>query len=341
MPSSLIQRSFITLSLLGAIVGSAKADSFSALYVFGDSLSDAGNAYIADGGTLPGAPYSNGRFSNGNVWVQDMAASLGLPAAAKPSLLGGTDYAVGGATTANTGLGNLLAPAAQGGQIASFQAAHPVADPNALYMIWIGSNDIRNILAANNPATAAAAALAAVGNVDTAIQSLAGEGAKNFLILTAPDLGKTPAAIATGPAGVAASSTLSAFFDTSLVNGVGAAGIPSLAGIASADGLNLNVLDTYSLIDGITANPAPYGFTDVTDTCLTGSVNYSGGTPCANPNQYLFWDQIHPTAAGQALVAQAALQIVPEPSVLSMLFFGGLAVLGALALKNRRSDLLN
>lgn len=341
MLSSLLQRSLVALALLGAIVGSAQASSFSALYVFGDSLSDAGNAYAADGGTLPGAPYSNGRFSNGNVWVQDMAAAMGLPAAAKPSLLGGTNYAVGGATSGSAGFGDLGAPLAQGGQLASFQAAHPVADPNALYMIWIGSNDLRAIVAANNPATAAAGALAAVANVDNAIMSLAGEGAKNFLILTAPDLGKTPAAISTGAAGQAAASSLSLFFDTSLVNGYGPASIPSLNGIAAAGGLNLKVLDTYSLIDAITANPAPFGFSDVTDACLTGAVNYSGGTACANPNQYLFWDQIHPTAAGQAIVAQAALQIVPEPSVLSMLFFGGFAALGVAAFKYRKNDLLN
>jgi hypothetical protein len=65
----------------------------SAVYAFGDSLSDAGNISLATLGNLPvGGIYSGGRFSNGNVWVQDLAQNLGLPAV-KPSLAGGTDYA--------------------------------------------------------------------------------------------------------------------------------------------------------------------------------------------------------------------------------------------------------
>ena len=66
---------------------------FSGVYVFGDSLSDAGNISLATLGNLPvGGIYSGGRFSNGSVWVQDLAQNLGLPAP-KPSLAGGTDYA--------------------------------------------------------------------------------------------------------------------------------------------------------------------------------------------------------------------------------------------------------
>lgn len=303
---------------------SARAANLDALYVFGDSLSDAGNAYIGDGGTLPGPPYSNGRFSNGNVWVQDMATALGLPAAGVPSLAGGTDYAIGGATS-GSGAANL------GGELALYGASHPVSDPNGLYMIWIGANDLRAILSSGADSTTAAnEAKTAVVNIDSAISALKATGAKNFIIMTVPDLGKTPAAIATGPAGVAAASALTAFFDQSLV-----ASLPLVDA-----GLNLQVLDTYSLIDGIAANPSAFGFTDVTDPCLTGAVNYSGGTACANPNQYLFWDAIHPTAAGHQLVADAALALVPEPGSLTMML-GGVGMLAMVVARKRRSDLVN
>ena len=316
-------------SLFAAAVTSARAGSFNAIYAFGDSLSDAGNAFIASGGTIPGSPYSNGRFTNGPVWVQDLATSLNLPALT-PSLAGGTDFAVGGAESGNASLGDLTS------QLTAFKLTNPVANPNGLYTIWIGSNDLDDILSSNpSSATAATLSLAVVANIDAAINTLAGDGAKNFLILTVPDLGKTPAAMAAGPAASAGASALSAFFDTTLVNGLGAAGIPSLNGIAAADGLNLNVLDTYSLIDGIAANPSLFGFTNVTQPCLTGEVDYSGGTPCANPNQYLFWDQLHPTAAAQELVAAGALQVVPEPATLTMLL-GTASMLGLAALRRRR-----
>jgi outer membrane lipase/esterase len=326
MPSYLSGRSFFAACLFAAVaVSSANADSFDAIYTFGDSLSDAGNAYLASGGTIPGAPYSNGRFSNGNVWVQDVAAAYGLPAAATPSLAGGTDYAVGGALSGSANPGDLLTPV--NGQLAAYQAAHPIGDPNGLYMIWIGSDDLRAILAGSPTSLASV-----IGNIDFAITSLASTGAKNFLVVTAPDLGKTPEAIATGPVGVAAATGLSSLFDTGLAG--------SVNGLAAADGLNLKVLDAFGLLDSITANPGAYGLTDATDPCLIGEVNYSGGTACANPNQYLFWDQIHPTAAGQAIVAQAALQAVPEPGALTLML-GAMSALGVVVVRKRRSDLLN
>jgi phospholipase/lecithinase/hemolysin len=330
MPS-LPLRYFFVIPFFALIVSSAQATSINAIYAFGDSLSDAGNVYAATG--VPAAPYVNGHFTNGQVWVQDLAASLNLgPVTA--SLTGGTDYAVGGALS-----GNLPFYTATTGdlpwQLAAFQAAHPSANPNGLYTIWIGANDLNAIFATNPTSAQAAQDVAAiVGNIDSAIGTLAGEGAKNFLVVTVPDLGKTPDAIAGGPAAQVAASALSAEFDTLLVNGNSGVGIPSLAGIAAVDSLQLNVLDAYSLLDTVAAEPGQFGFTNVTQPCLTGEVNFSGGTVCSNPNQYLFWDGLHPTAAGQAIVAEDAFALVtPEPGTVTLM---GMGVVGLLAIWRRR-----
>lgn len=339
MLSSLQRQSFLTTILLGALVSPAFATTYSAIYSFGDSLSDAGNAFILTGGTEPAAPYVNGHFTNGQVWVQDLANSLGLPPPTA-SLSGGTDFAVGDAQSGTTPVHAATAidlPA----QLAAFHTVNPTANPTGLYTIWIGANDLAAIAATNpTPAAAAADAAAVVGNIDSAINTLAGEGAKNFLIVTVPDLGKTPEAIAGGPLDVAAASQLSAFFDTTLVNGLAAAGLPSLNGLAAADGLDLSVADTYSLLDGIVADPSAFGLTNVTQSCLSGGNGYFGGeTVCADPNQYLFWDQLHPTAAAQALVADAALAAIPEPGTLTMLLGTGIvaAVFGGRRLLARVS----
>src|ERR1700753_3111955 len=83
-------------SFIASDVPVAPAGGYSNIYAFGDSLSDAGNISLATLGTVPvGSIYSEGRFSNGNVWVQDLAQMLHAPAV-KPSLAGGTDYAYGG-----------------------------------------------------------------------------------------------------------------------------------------------------------------------------------------------------------------------------------------------------
>ncbi len=325
----------------GGFFSALQASTIDAIYSFGDSLSDVGNVYAATGGTTPGAPYANGQFSNGNVWVQDLAAGLGL-APLKASLAGGTDYAYGTATTGVTSY-NAALPSTDltgaTGQLAQFVATHASADPHALYTIWIGANDLSNILAANpTPSQAAADVATSVANVDDAVNTLAGLGAKNFLIATVPDLGKTPAVTSLGPAASAGASVLSAAFDSTLVGGAGP--LPSLSALAAADSIHLSVLDTFGLVDSIVANPSSYGFTNVTDPCLTGEVNYSGGTACATPNQYLFWDDLHPTAAAQEIVATEALALVtpepatiPEPGTFSLL--GG-GVLTLLLLRRRR-----
>lgn len=301
----------------------ASASSIDAIYAFGDSLTDAGNVYNAVG--IPASPpYYNGEFSNGPIWVQDLAAGLGLPALT-PSRFGGTDYAYGSGETAPESFNtdnvatDILGPTGQLAQYQQFLTLTGTSvDPNALYTIWIGSNDLADI-AATDPGNAAADLATVVANIDTTINDLAKMGAKNFLVLTVPDLGTTPLAASEGAQGFL--SSLSAGLDTTLVNGSGALSIPSLAALAGTDGISLRVLNTYALLDSILLSPSTYGFTDVTDPCLVGT------TPCANPSQYLFWDDQHPTAAGHAIVADAALALLaPEPGSMTLIGAGVLTL---------------
>ena len=73
----------------------ARAETYTSLMVFGDSLSDVGNEHAVHGDVMP--LYYNFRNSNGPLWVDDLAAKLGEPSLTA-SLSGGTDYAYGGAT---------------------------------------------------------------------------------------------------------------------------------------------------------------------------------------------------------------------------------------------------
>ena len=71
------------------------------------------------------------------------------------------------------------------------------------------------------------------------------------------------------------------------------------------------------LLNAVVADPAHYGLTNVTAPCYTGFVVPSPGTTtCPNPGQYLFWDQVHPTAGVQAILAEAVREAVPEPSTI-------------------------
>jgi phospholipase/lecithinase/hemolysin len=320
------------LVLIGAVLlalsaAPAAAGPFSAIYAFGDSLSDAGNAYIASQGTIPPAPpyalvNGYGVFGNGPVWVQDLASDLGL-GPLLPSLAGGTDFAVGGAESGAFGSyagspGDLLPAAGNpvaSSQLGMFTTAMPHPAANALYTLSIGSNDLKTILTQDtgNPAQATADATAVIGNIATFVGDLAANGARNFDVLNVPDLGLAPEVRAEGAAASTEASAFTAEFDASLAG--------TLTGLAQRDGLDLHLIDSYALVDEAVADPARFGLTNATTACLpTGSL-----VPCANPDQYLFWDDIHPSETGQLVLADTALAAppsIPEPSSLAVLATG-------------------
>ena len=310
--------------------GAAPASAYTAMYSFGDSLSDVGNAYIASGilgSPVPiSPPYYAGRFSNGQNWLDDLSARLGLgPVSA--SLAGGGDFAFGGAqtgpTSVNTGLPTDLV-----GQVADFalQISSPASD--ALYTLDIGANDIGNAIEAYaaNPAFDLSSFLTeAVGNTVGAIDALYADGARDLLYYEVPDLSIVPAFAAGGPLG----GQLAMAFNQGV-----------LAGIASLEAEGLTVFDVpiFSALDDLVNDPGRYGLANVTDPCFSGSYD-TPGTACSNPDQYLFWDHEHPTAAAHAITADVAYAALtgapdpltaPEPSTwaMTLIGFAGLGVAG-------------
>lgn len=286
----------------------------SQIVVFGDSLSDAGNASIATGGLVPGPGYAtrsvagvpfpvgyftNPQFAGGpsGLWVDQLSTKLGLPDPV-PALAGtgGTNYAVGSALTGNAN------PQDMANQIALFLALNGGAAPaNALYTLWGGANDILN---AQNPITAA-------DNIAAEIGALAAAGGKNFLWLNLPDLGSIPL-VSGNPAAAAAANAASQAFDLEWASQLG-----NLQGI----GINVVGVDVETLFNAIHSNPSAYGLNNVTTPCAI--------TPGCNPNTALFWDAEHPTTAGHELVADLAFNtaVAPEPStwILVSTSFIGLA----------------
>ena len=334
--------------LLGA--ASAQAGPYSNMVVFGDSLSDTGNVLALTTAFTPN-PFpvytgAEGRFSNGPVWVETLAAGLGLPAGAQASNLlyagapgvvglgpqGGQNFAYGGARTgvggsagATTGLlGQLIAW--NGSVFAS--SLSRAADANALYVVVAGGNDLRDARTANPGSTladetarATAAAAAAKGVMD-AVGLLAQAGARHFLISTMADLGHTPEAVAQElivPGTVSASTDVTLKFNSAL--GAAAAGLDGFfLGNFGVD-LDIRTLDLYKLAndvydDALNNAGGLYGITNVTTPCLTPglfSKQYfapdATASGCAVSGNS---DDLHPSAALHVLMGQAALAAVPE-----------------------------
>ncbi|HXE23710.1 MAG TPA: SGNH/GDSL hydrolase family protein [Roseiarcus sp.] len=312
---------------------------YSTIYSFGDSLSDAGNVFAASGGTIPMPPYVAGRFSNGPNWLDDLSEKV-LGAPASPSLAGGNDFAWGGAQTGTTNAsGTLLVPSLDE-QVSLFGLADPLPKSGALYTLDIGGNDIGNALSAvaKNPLFDLSAFLSeAVGNTVGAIDTLYGDGARALLYYEVPDLSLVPAFMAGGALG----GELAMQFNEDVL-----AGIKPLE--TGPDPLTVFDAPVFSATQTIVGFPARFGFTNVTSPCLSGNFE-SPGTECADPGQYLFWDGEHPTAAGHALTADLAYDVLtgapdpiaaPEASTWAMMLigFGGLGLAGWRARARRRAS---
>jgi phospholipase/lecithinase/hemolysin len=295
-----------------ATPAAAATPPYPAIYVFGDSLSDAGNDWILTKIAQPtqvepkSPPYSLGRFSNGAVWAQDLAGRLGLGSLA-PSLHGGTDFAYGGAESGPTMVHGVATDDVIDlpSQLAQFalDVKHP--KPGALYVLWIGSNDLFDILAATpplSPANVAKTVNEVVNNELAAVAVLRARGMQRLLVLTAPDLGRVPQVADNGATAAAAGSTLAKQFNTALV--------AKLKVAAFLGGIDLTVVDAYAEVDTLIAHAAAYGFTDTTTPCWTGTYTGTGGTLCsasvAVQNGHLFWDHVHPTARGHHFIATVA-----------------------------------
>ncbi|UUX97061.1 SGNH/GDSL hydrolase family protein [Aquabacterium sp. J223] len=300
--------------------------SYTGLYVFGDSLSDPGNLRTLTTAVnalnplvplLPDPSYSTGRFSNGPVAAEVLAGALGLGAGQV------FNFAFGGG---QTGLGNLypeldlLAQTGITAQVSAYRGLVPAADPGALYMVWGGPNDFFAGTALLSGTTAPTAVTQLLG----AITSLYDEGARQFLVPLMPDLGATPL-FAGGPlAGLATLQTQS-------FNSLLAAGLNGL-GLAGA---HFTVFDTFGLLVQVQANPGAYGFTNTSQSCVTGNF-FAVTAVCADPGDYVFWDAVHPTAEAHAILGRAmAVAAIPEPSTYLLMALG-LALLGAAARRRQR-----
>lgn len=287
---------------------------------FGDSLTDGGNFKAQNPGAPFGVPYMGpplnlNRFTNGPTWAEILAAQTGAGA---PRLFGSgalgagqnVNYAFGSARSDAvpaliggdvSGPANPFFPTIPGvpGQITAFQGNNGAATlgPNSLVTVWAGANNIFQA-GSGYPSLAAAqiAPVTAAQAIGPSLSALMGLGARNIVVNNLPDLGSTPDARAGGPANMAGATAATNAFNATL------AAVVQQAGSAAPAGTNLVYVDVNKVFAAAVANPAQFGFANVTAGCVLTPA--CAGNPAAW-NTYAFWDGVHPTAAGHQLIAAA------------------------------------
>ncbi|HEX2114247.1 MAG TPA: SGNH/GDSL hydrolase family protein [Alphaproteobacteria bacterium] len=243
---------------------------FDRIVVFGDSLSDTGNA---------------GRFTDGEVWVEHLARGLGLGLTA--ARMGGLNYAVGGART-HGGSFSLRE------QVQLFMATRAPgrSDPSTLYIVFGGSNDLRALVGVSDKE---AGVDAAVAEVNSLLRALVGAGAREFLVPNLPDISRTPEARGYGADWMREAHALTRRFNAGLDR--------VLQEIERSGTVRIHRLDVYGLLEAAAADPQRFQLRDLRNPC-PAELRMAG---CGG---YLFWDSMHPTSIGHAQLGEAALVLL-------------------------------
>lgn len=304
----------IVFVLTVGFAGSASAQSFSDVVVFGDSLSDSGNAAQANG-----LPAGNSFTTNPDpVWAEIVAGAFG--ASGSNSLAGGPNYAFAGAcVNPGTPCTQDIVPTVTEQIGLHLSARGGSADPGALYALWGGANDVADS-AVNDTPNALGHVLAAADAAVAQVRRLREAGARIVVVSNVPDISLTPYAVNLGPLVQGALGALAGEYNRKLDAGIR----------EGEDGVV--PVNLHALVREIAANPGAYGFTSVTGTAC-GAPNASSAVsilcgPEGSPfpvtyapgagQTHLFADRSHPSGAGHAMMAALATSALAAPLQVSL-----------------------
>ena len=314
-------RILCTLVAVASCAPGVRAQVYSSVVVFGDSLSDSGNV----AGILPGAAAGNGFTTNPDpVWAEIVAETFGVPGT--HALAGGSNYAIGGTCVDPDASCNFPAPKL-GRQVDAhlLQRGSEGADANALYGVWAGLNDIDTIVNPDadipqaDPRTAIPASARAL--VDQ-IRRLQHGGARHILVFSLPDRGPTPGVRMAAldnphlPAALARATTL---YNEHLD-----------AGIRTLDD-GIVPVNAHALLTEVLDDPARHGFANVLDPACSPVGPNLGAVACGPSDSgslltyppganrsHLFADLSHPTGAAHAMLASVVTSILAAPVQVSL-----------------------
>lgn len=320
----------LVVAVLAPGLGRADGRPIDRIVVFGTSLSDPGNAFALSGQNLGPSeyqtlhplllipdsetPYAVGgnRHSNGPTWIEQLAKRTGLSRSVKPAWRtppssGAFNYAVAG-TRARDGVANDVSLSQQLAQF--FADNNRVASPNALYVVEMGSNDVADVIFGLAGPEVLFDAATSVG---AAIGALYCAGASKFLVWNVPNFGRTPGVININPF-VPAPPGFSSFIEVATATSTGYNSVLSFVlqtlkqspPCNAQHALHIIEFDAFARLGAVINEPEKYGLQDVRNACVQPTPPFA----CSNPDRRLFWDGIHPTQAGHAVIAAEVVRTI-------------------------------
>jgi phospholipase/lecithinase/hemolysin len=275
---------------------------FSSIVAFGDSFTDNGNgSFKLTNGTWPADPgYFKGRFSNGPVWVENIASNLSIPL---------YDYAYGGATTDNnlvegfTGPNSTIAVPGVAQQVSKFLSKNDtrVDIGSTFFIVFGGFNDV--FFNPNLTAVQIAAALS--GSVTRLINA----GARHFLLLNYYDASEIPYDQFADDTMKNKLTTFSVDFGKQ-VELLAEGYRQQLAGEDSES--SVTYVDLVPLFKQFYfyGKPSSYGYDafGAYGSCLVGAYEeVSRRTLCSDSDRKVFWDEYHPARTTHRYIAHNVL----------------------------------
>jgi phospholipase/lecithinase/hemolysin len=334
--------------------------SYNQIVIFGDSLSDNGNLYHATLGLIPKSPpYSQGRFSNGQVWSEFAAEYF-----ADKSQVVTANYAVGGETVNFHNPIDGFLPYTFSISLNNYYLRTAFQDKtHTLFIIWLGGNDY--LKGAIDPDQATTDV---ISTIQKNIESLVSAGGKNFLVINLPDLASAPRS--------SDSPVKDTLHTLTLLHNTKLQAIVSAVKKQHTD-ITIQLFDVYSVYEDMANNILAYNqkyhthIKNMTDPCweggyskamvvkedeirrtleadyrqkpvmnLTGenktlpdfnamahyiaitpdlreayavSKSYANGnTACSEPDDYAFWDHIHPSAAIHRIIGSLLIEQINQ-----------------------------
>ena len=313
---------------MATVAPSLSAAPYSGLYVFGDSLSDAGQFPDSVNSTTQTRRFTNRigplfTDASGEVYGKTspmlIGELLGL-GAQSPSTSSvfesngwadGNNWAVGGYRTdqildsITEAGGSVAGTRTRDGFLVDLANRGLSLDANALYYVNGGGNDFLQ-----GQVLSTAQAQAAAGRLVDSVEALQAAGARYIMVSLLPNVGNTPAL----GGGNSFIGGLAGDLNTELVS--------QLRGIDA----NIIPLNLPLLVTEVLATPGAYGFDatqDLTGTCFNGcaNVNTTWGINSAtpDPSKLMFNDSVHPTTAVQQIAADYAYSLLSAAQELSLL----------------------